>query len=80
MVLTNVMTYLPFMIVMSILKVKGILIAEVIIVVIEAVIYRANIKEMTWKDAFTLSLIANIVTVVAGILIKFIWFGNYFLI
>ena len=72
--LANTITYVPFMLSISLLNNTLILLAEILIVIVEALFYKWTIKELQWKDVFILSLIANITTVAISLIIKHVWF------
>lgn len=70
--LANIFTYIPFFLAFNDNDGVGfVVVAEVIIVCIEASVIRlAGRKYMTWKDAWALSTVANLVSLVCGVLLN----------
>ena len=73
--IANIVTFIPFVTIFMVNDELNapiaITIAEIIIVTIEACILRlAHRRTLTWKDAFTLSAIANGASIVFGVILS----------
>jgi len=66
----NVITYIPFCLIIVQLRILEIILAEIIVLIVEALSYKLTIKNLQWNNVFILSLMTNAVTIAISIIVQ----------
>ncbi|MGV8171767.1 MAG: hypothetical protein ACP5OA_03690 [Candidatus Woesearchaeota archaeon] len=69
-VLVNVITYIPFCLIIVQLRILEIILAEIIVLIVETLFYKLTIKNLQWNNVFILSLMTNAVTIAISIIVQ----------